>query len=131
MATKKAKQELSDVLVKAFKEGGLTHNDKKVIAEGAEEESRICNETLDYAWRLNCNIQRAKRLALFHALYTTNGDSVDSLFELIREIGRLEDNAFVLGDRVGFTNATDPELIRDKGGLDKNLLDMLGYPIIH
>lgn len=129
MATKKAKQELSDVLVKAFTEGGLTHEDHKLLADGAEEEIRICNDTLDYAWRLNCNIQRAKRLALHHALYTTNGDSVDSLFELIREIGRLEDNAFFLGDRVGFTNATDPEFIREKEG--KNLLDMLGYPIVH
>jgi hypothetical protein len=83
MATKKAKQELSDVLVKAFKEGGLTHEDHKLLADGAEEEIRICNDTLDYAWRLNCTIQRAKRLALHHALYTTNGDSAAFLSFLL------------------------------------------------
>lgn len=131
MATKKAKQELSDVLVKAFKEGGLTHEDKQVISEGAEEEMRICNETLDYAWRLNSSIARLKRLALHHAIYTQSEDSIDSLFELVKEISCLESRVDCLGHRVGFTSSTHPELIRDKSGLDKNLLDMLGYPIVH
>ncbi len=57
MATKKAKQELSDVLVKAFNEGGLTHEDHKLLADGAEEEIVICNDTLDYAWRLNLSLK--------------------------------------------------------------------------
>lgn len=131
MATEKAKKELSDVLVKAFKEGGLTHEDHKLLADGAEEEIRICNDTLDYAWRLNSSIARLKRLALHHAIYTQSEDSIDSLFELIKEISCLENHAGCLGWRVGFTNSTHPESIRDKSGFDENLLDMLGYPIVH